>query len=160
MGRRLTSGAALVVALASGSIAGLGGYTFVYARGGSYFTNDPRACANCHVMREHYEGWLKSSHRSVATCNDCHTPASFVGKYWTKASDGFLHSLAFTTDRFPDPIQIRPVNRAITEQACLKCHADLVAGIVGHDDATSCVRCHPSVGHLQSALGTPTASRR
>ena len=42
--------AALVVfAALVGLAAGLGGYTFAYAKGWSYLTNDPRACANCHV---------------------------------------------------------------------------------------------------------------
>ena len=49
-------------------------YTFAYARGWAYMTDDPRACANCHVMNEQYDGWIKSSHRSVAVCNDCHVP--------------------------------------------------------------------------------------
>ncbi len=53
---------------------GLGLYTFVYAKGYSYLTNDPEACANCHVMNDQYAGWVKSSHRSVAVCNDCHVP--------------------------------------------------------------------------------------
>src|SRR2546422_11545383 len=67
---------------------GIGVYTLAYAKGWSYLTDDPAACANCHVMREQFDGWLKSSHRSVATCNSCHTPANFVGKYATKASNG------------------------------------------------------------------------
>ena len=65
---------------------GVGGYTFLYAKGWSYFTNDPAACANCHVMREHYNAWIKSSHRAVATCNDCHTPHNFFGKYYSRRS--------------------------------------------------------------------------
>jgi len=48
---RLTLLFAVVIALALGVAAGLGGYTFVYAKGGSYFGNDPNACANCHVMK-------------------------------------------------------------------------------------------------------------
>jgi hypothetical protein len=28
-------------------------YTFVYAKGYSYLTNDPGACANCHIMADH-----------------------------------------------------------------------------------------------------------
>ena len=32
---------------------GLGAYTFAYAKGWSYLTNNPQACANCHVMNEH-----------------------------------------------------------------------------------------------------------
>jgi cytochrome c nitrite reductase small subunit len=71
---------------------GVGAFTFIYAKGGSYMTNDPKACVNCHIMQEQYDGWIKSSHRSVATCNDCHAPADFIGKYSTKAQNGFWHS--------------------------------------------------------------------
>jgi cytochrome c nitrite reductase small subunit len=86
---RLTMLLAVVIALALGATVGLGSYTFVYAKGGSYFGNDPSACANCHIMKDHLDGWVKSSHRSVATCNDCHTPAGLVPKYFTKAEHGF-----------------------------------------------------------------------
>jgi cytochrome c nitrite reductase small subunit len=134
-----------------GLAAGVGAYTFVYAKGGSYLTNDPAACANCHIMGEHYNGWLKSSHRSAATCNDCHTPPGFVSKYFTKAENGFRHSWGFTTGRFPDPLQIKPHNRKVTEQACRKCHQQIVFAIDAiHKPGMelSCVRCHRDVGHL------------
>ena len=36
---------ALLVATLVGVTAGIGGFTFVYARGYSYLTNDPAACA-------------------------------------------------------------------------------------------------------------------
>jgi cytochrome c nitrite reductase small subunit len=72
-----------------GFAVGLMGYTFVYARGYSYLTNDPSACVNCHVMREQYDGWIASSHRRAAGCNDCHTPHDVVGKWSTKALNGF-----------------------------------------------------------------------
>ena len=134
-----------------GAAIGIGAYTFVYARGASYMTNDPKACANCHVMQGHYDGWIKSSHRSVAVCNDCHTPPGLVPKYLTKASNGFWHSFAFTTGRFPDPLRIKPHNHEITEQSCRKCHADVVTAMDGPHGQTSvsCVRCHSSVGHLR-----------
>ena len=35
-----------------GLVVGIGGYTFVYARGYSYLGNDPATCANCHVIGE------------------------------------------------------------------------------------------------------------
>jgi cytochrome c nitrite reductase small subunit len=38
--------------MAVGVVIGLGGYTFLYARGASYLTDHPAACANCHIMRE------------------------------------------------------------------------------------------------------------
>src|SRR3954469_20984455 len=103
----LTMLLATIMAAVIGGAAGLGGYTFVYGKGGSYLTNDPAACANCHVMQEKLDGWVKASHRSVATCNDCHTPPGLAAKYFTKAEHGFFHSLAFTTDRFHEPIEMK-----------------------------------------------------
>ena len=63
-----------MIGVAFGVTAGIGGFTFIYAKGYAYLTNGPAACANCHVMREQFDGWVKSSHCSVAGCNDCHTP--------------------------------------------------------------------------------------
>jgi cytochrome c nitrite reductase small subunit len=146
--------AALALASLIGAAAGLGGYTFVYAKGASYLTNDPAACANCHIMQEHFDAWTKSSHHAVAVCNDCHTPKGFVGKYATKASNGWWHSFAFTSGRFPEPLRIKPHNREITEARCRSCHGELAAAIEGphaaeggRDARISCVRCHASVGH-------------
>lgn len=141
---------ALSAVLALGLAIGIGGYTFVYAEGASYLTNDPTACANCHVMQGQYDAWVKSSHRHVATCNDCHAPHDFLGKYTTKAINGFNHSLAFTTGRFHEPMQITSRNRRVTEGACRYCHADMVQAIdVGgvNSEITECIRCHRDVGH-------------
>ncbi len=136
-----------------GLAAGLGIYTFVYAKGASYLTNDPAACANCHVMQEYYDGWLKSSHRAAAVCNDCHTPHALLPKYATKASNGYHHSFAFTSRRFPDVLQIKPHNLEITEHACRRCHGDVVEAIdapaAAHSGEVSCVRCHAGVGHAR-----------
>jgi cytochrome c nitrite reductase small subunit len=150
---------------------GLGLFTFVYARGYSYLTNDPRACANCHIMNEHYGAWLKASHRAVATCNDCHTPHDVVGKYVVKAKNGFWHSFYFTVGGYPDPLRITDGNRQVTEEACRYCHAEITdaidhrpqpgahtvvaagteAGAVlaasRSDEPISCIRCHTYVGH-------------
>ena len=141
--------AATALASALGLAAGLGGFTFVYARGASYLTNDPAACANCHVMQDYYSAWLASSHRAVAVCNDCHTPPGLVPKYATKASNGFWHSFAFTSGRFPEPLRIKPRNRAIAERSCRGCHQDVVEAMDGphQGEALSCVRCHGAVGH-------------
>jgi cytochrome c nitrite reductase small subunit len=140
-----------VLALLTGIAGGVGAYTFVYAKGASYLTNDPRACVNCHVMREQYDGWVKGSHRSVAACNDCHTPPGFVGKYTTKALNGFWHSFAFTTGWFHEPIAITARNRDVTESACRGCHQSIVDAIEAHPTSgeLACLRCHTSVGHLE-----------
>jgi cytochrome c nitrite reductase small subunit len=139
-----------------GAAIGIGGFTFIYARGASYLGHDSVACANCHIMRDQYDGWIKSSHRAVAECNDCHTPHNPVGKYATKALNGFRHSLAFTTGRFIEPIRITPWNRAITEGTCRHCHDDVVemmrpgGGHGGHSGGdVECLHCHHSVGHAE-----------
>lgn len=157
---------ALLAALALGLTAGLGAFTFVYARGYSYLTNDPAACANCHIMREHFDAWNKSTHKAVATCNDCHTPHTLVGKYTVKAKNGFWHSFYFTTGRFPDPLRITEGNREVAEESCRYCHAAITQAIdpptshasarttAAHvtaartDEPANCVRCHRYVGHL------------
>lgn len=140
----------LILSIAIGMLMGVGGYTFVYARGGSYLTDKPEACINCHVMQSQYAGWIKGSHRSVAVCNDCHTPDGMLQKYAAKAMYGFLHAYAFTTGRFPDEIQITPHMYGLTETACLKCHAAIVEAMTvtgTNNERLTCIRCHRDVGH-------------
>ena len=145
----------VIVGIAIGFAIGVGAYTFIYAKGYSYLSNNPAACANCHIMNDQYNGWQKSSHHTVATCNDCHTPHDFLGKYATKASNGFWHSYYFTLGGFHEPIQISGHNRDVTEQSCRSCHADITENITAkhrdtgdNRDDISCIRCHRNVGHL------------
>lgn len=139
----------LLLAGLAGGIVGLGGFTFVYAEGASYFSDNPDACVNCHVMRDVYNGWHNGSHKAVAVCNDCHTPHRFPGKYIVKGINGWNHSVAFTTNNFHEPIRIRAFNREVALENCLACHGDLTVAInhAGHEDATDCLRCHAGVGH-------------
>jgi cytochrome c nitrite reductase small subunit len=149
---RITT-AVVLIGVLIGVAAGLGSYTFIYAKGYSYLTNNPAACANCHVMGQYYAGWMKGPHRSVAVCNDCHTPAGEIPKYMTKASNGFWHSFYFTTGRFPDVLPIKAHNLEIVENACRKCHSEITAAIEAHPahqraGKISCLRCHSDVGHM------------
>ena len=144
----------IAAAVLVGITVGIGTYTFVYARGYSYLTDDPAACANCHVMRDHYRAWTRASHRAVAVCNDCHTPPGLVPKYVTKARNGFWHSFYFTTGNYPDPVQITERKHEVTELTCRKCHAELTASIdPAHTDTgrggLSCTKCHNDVGHIE-----------
>jgi len=157
-GRRTVAFASICCAGALGVLGGLGAFTFGYGDGAAYLKNDPASCANCHVMQAHYDAWTKSSHHAVATCNDCHLPHDFVGKWVTKGDNGFFHSLAFTTNDFHEPIQIKQRNREVTQQACLYCHADYVNHMLPdneHSDMLMCVHCHGDVGHAgrESGIG-------
>jgi cytochrome c nitrite reductase small subunit len=146
----------VVVAVLLGALAGVSLYAFVYAKGYSYLLNDPAACANCHVMRTQYDAWIKSSHHSAATCNDCHTPHNLLGKYAVKASNGFFHSFYFTTNLYPDTIEITRFDRGVTEAACRHCHASVTQAIDadnihGRAQGIHCTRCHVSAGHLEAS---------
>ena len=119
----------VVLSLLAGLLAGLCCYTFIYAKGYSYLTNNPAACTNCHVMQAEYDAWVKSSHRAAATCNDCHTPHNLIGKYAVKANNGFWHSFYFTTGKYPDNIEITNFDHKVTENACRRCHENITAAI-------------------------------
>lgn len=141
---------AVLCAGATGILGGLGAFTFGYGDGAAYLTDDPQSCANCHVMKPQLDSWAKSSHKAVATCNDCHLSHDFVGKWLTKADNGFFHSLAFTTNDFSEPIRIKDRNRRVTQAACLSCHADYVnhmLPVAAGLDMLMCVHCHGDVGH-------------
>ena len=129
---------------------GVGAYTLLYAKGWAYLTNDPAACANCHVMSEHFGAWMKGSHHAVATCVACHLPHGLIGKYIAKAENGYHHSKAFTLQNFHEPIVITPKASRILQNNCLACHAGLVHEQVVRADTSGevqCVHCHRSVGH-------------
>src|SRR5262245_30297181 len=133
-----------------GAAFGLGLFTLAYDTGLSQASDAPEACVNCLVMREEYEGWLHGPHRSVATCNGCHVPHEFIGKWLSKGLNGFHHSRAFTLQDFHEPIRITPRNAAALEANCLRCHGELVAQLTAAahpGEAAGCTRCHAGVGH-------------
>jgi len=143
----------IMIAIFFGATTGIGLFTFGYAEGGSYLTDRSEACANCHVMQKHLDAWVKSSHGKFASCNDCHAPDDFFGKYYCKTRNGFFHSLAFTTGNFPDRFQMNEFNHNVVEQNCRRCHADVTHQMdtfrvgSGKMETTSCLHCHATVGH-------------
>jgi cytochrome c nitrite reductase small subunit len=147
--RAVVAGAVLAGALV-GVAVGIGSFTFIYAEGMSYMTDDPSACANCHIMQGHLDAWAKSSHQRVAVCNDCHAPDDFLGKYYTKGINGLHHSVAFVSGWFHEPIRMTQRNVRVTEAACRRCHEDIV-WMIDHpgtgSEQLSCIQCHRNVGH-------------
>ncbi len=158
-----------------GALAGVGGYTFRYAEGLSYFSSDPAACVNCHIMQAEYDGWQKGSHHAVAVCVDCHLPQALVPKYLAKAENGWRHGEKFTTQRFREPIFVQPAGLRILHDNCVRCHPALVPMLARHErsdlpgptaetagglsEAPQCIHCHATVGHGERAgLGGPLRS--
>lgn len=140
----------VMLVMLAGGVTGLAIFTFTYAQGTSYLSDDPAACANCHVMRQVYYNWGAGSHKAVAVCNDCHTPHdSIISKYAVKGINGWNHSLAFTLGGFHEPMRITDMNRDVALHNCIGCHASLTADM-NHADSTEptdCLRCHARVGH-------------
>ncbi len=150
----------LALAVLLGIPLGLGAFTFIYAEGASYLSTDPKACVNCHIMEPQYAAWQKASHHTIATCVDCHLPATGMAKWMAKGLNGWNHSRAFTMQDFPEPIRITPRNADILQDNCLRCHGDLVhdlvAGATTDRQAIRCTHCHATVGHgPRAGLGGP-----
>jgi len=148
----------LIVYGLCGAAIGASGWTFHTGKGTSYLSDDPLACVNCHIMRDQYDSWQKSSHHNFATCNSCHVPHDFVGKWYTKAENGIRHSFYFTFQNFHEPIQAQPAARRILEHNCRDCHAQLTAELLANEQypakippssecADNCLHCHRQVGH-------------
>ncbi len=137
--------AGLVIAV--GVLMGIGAFTFAYARGYSYLSDDPKVCVNCHIMRDNYNSWIASSHRSV-NCNGCHVPHQIVEKYLIKGEQGMRHSYAFT---FADTqaIRIKSTSLEVVERNCAECHREMIMGTfldVG-SEPKGCTKCHQGAGH-------------
>ena len=151
----LTSFSGIAITIAGGLVGillGIAVFTFGYAGGWAYLGNDPQTCNQCHAMNEQYNAWQKGSHADVAGCNDCHAPHdNLVAKYANKAENGFMHSLKFTLQNYPENIEIREHNRRVTEAACVYCHGNFVDQVQNSSNHTgetlSCIRCHDGVGH-------------
>ncbi len=136
----------------------IGGFTFYYAEGFSYFSNKSEACNNCHVMNEVYRDWRSGSHREHATCNDCHIPNEFISKWMTKAQSGLSHAYAFTFKDLPTTLSATQKTKIDVQNNCIRCHSEVASNVINpttktihnYDKSLSCVSCHKNVGHIRN----------
>jgi cytochrome c nitrite reductase small subunit len=100
-------------------------------------------------MNQEYDGWLKSGHRHVAVCVECHLPDRGLAKWVAKTDHGFRHSTAFTLQGFKEPIEITPPDREIVRANCLRCHATFVHAVLASParQELDCLHCHAGAGH-------------
>lgn len=147
----------MAAAISMGAFLGLGFYVLKLSNATSYLSDDPKACINCHVMMPQYLTWNKSSHREVASCNDCHVPHNNVfNQYYFKAMDGLYHSTIFTFRAEPEVIKAREASAEVIQNNCIRCHDNritdpkIAATVENHDfhrtDRT-CWECHREVPH-------------
>lgn len=123
----------------------------------SYMSDDPKACINCHVMVPVYNGWMHSSHREWASCNDCHVPHNNVfNKYFFKAKDGLYHASIFTLRMEPEVMFMRKESQEVVQSNCVRCHTQQVTQTKYNDFIQShkanrterkCWTCHREIPH-------------
>ncbi|WP_109830432.1 cytochrome c nitrite reductase small subunit [Reichenbachiella versicolor] len=140
-----------------GAISGLGVYIVNISNATSYLSDDPKTCINCHVMTAEYITWDHSSHREVATCNDCHVPHDNVfNKYYFKAKDGLYHASIFTMRMEPQAIVMKEASAEVVQSNCVRCHkeqvtdAKMASWVFNHEESRTertCWECHQYVPH-------------
>jgi cytochrome c nitrite reductase small subunit len=157
------------VAVLLGVFFGLGFFVIYISKAPSYLSDNPATCINCHVMNPQFNDWAHSSHRQVATCNDCHVPhGNIFSTYYFKAKDGLRHATVFTLRTEPQVIYIREEGRAAVQRNCIRCHGRVVGmeqlGSVlpayrNHLQERQCLDCHRETPHsrVNGLASTPGA---
>jgi len=159
----------VAVVIMLGAIVGLGLYAAYASRAISYLSDAPETCVNCHIMAPQYATWQHSSHREVASCNDCHVPHDNIFRtYYFKAMDGARHATMFTLRLEPQNIFIKDAGIGVVQENCIRCHSTLVTDAklltqtaVFHEKFKDrlCWDCHREVPHgrVKSLSSTPYA---
>ncbi|MEP1780366.1 cytochrome c nitrite reductase small subunit [Reichenbachiella sp.] len=147
----------LPVTVLVGMIVGLGFYILHLSQATYYLFDDPKTCINCHVMTTEYITWNHSSHRNVATCNDCHVPHDNVlNKYYFKAKDGLYHASVYTLRLEPQAITMREPSKKVVQNNCIRCHqgqvtdAKMISWVASHKESRldrTCWECHRETPH-------------
>lgn len=146
------------VAVVAGVLFGLAVYVFYISNAGSYLSDDPKTCINCHVMNHEYASWFHSSHRENASCNDCHVPQDNIfNTYFFKAKDGLRHATVFTLRQEPQVIRIKEEGAEVVQKNCIRCHNDLITDrkMLSYTksfdhfrtEGRQCWECHREVPH-------------
>ena len=159
----------LPVLVSLGIFVGLGFYVLYLSKAASYLSDNPETCVNCHVMAPQFATYQHSSHREVATCNDCHVPHNNIfNKYFFKAKDGLRHASMFALRMEPEVIFILEEGKKVVHNNCIRCHSQtltdpkLASQVPMHAHNTQdrvCWECHREVPHgrVNSLSSVPNA---
>ncbi|PKQ65580.1 cytochrome c nitrite reductase small subunit [Labilibaculum filiforme] len=159
----------LPVLVSLGIFVGLGFYVLYLSKAASYLSDNPETCVNCHVMAPQFATYQHSSHREVATCNDCHVPHNnVINKYYFKAKDGLRHASMFALRMEPEVIFILEEGKKVVHNNCIRCHSQtltdpkLASQVPNHAHNTQdrvCWECHREVPHgrVNSLSSVPNA---
>lgn len=129
---------------------------------GMHYTSQPNFCASCHQISPSVTSWAQGKHKDV-TCLKCHADPGTIG-YVTRKVGGLKEVYLHVTNQVPNKITAR-----LNPEACIACHTDsgfpkaknllLTSGDLAPKfphaeiltNKTSCLTCHPNVGHSQES---------
>ena len=159
----------IVVIVLLGILSGLSLFVLRISKAGSYLSDKPETCVNCHVMAPQYATWYHSAHREVTNCNDCHVPHNnVINKYYFKAKDGLRHASIFTLRNEPQVIFIKEKGKEVVQKNCIRCHNSTIidektlsysSDLLHYRMDRQCWECHRETPHgrVNSLSSVPNA---
>ncbi len=115
-------------------------------------TSHPKFCASCHLIKEEYESWKKSTHSKV-TCLSCHNEPGALS-YLIGKVKGAGNFLAYIVRNFKKPVAY------VSNSSCLSCHKKILSKMtvskvrISHQEiikaGASCVDCHKCLVHKRA----------
>jgi cytochrome c nitrite reductase small subunit len=159
----------IVVIVLLGILSGISVFVLRISKAGSYLSDKPETCVNCHIMAPQYATWYHSAHREVTNCNDCHVPHNnVINKYYFKAKDGLRHASIFTLRNEPQVIFIKEKGKEVVQKNCIRCHNSTIidektlsysSDLFHYRMDRKCWECHRETPHgrVNSLSSVPNA---
>lgn len=118
---------------------------------GFLLTSNSSYCGSCHLMKENYQSWLKSSHSNFA-CLDCHGQLG-----WKGFISNPLKILNYVLSYFTFKPSL-PLSSIVPNENCVYCHESILKRVkitsnikVSHKEFTDsgyyCTDCHSAIAH-------------
>jgi len=106
-------------------------------------------CGACHAMDPQVNSYLNSSHKSHATCGDCHTPHDPIYGKVMGAYTGIRDFIGVIKNVDHYEIHAGAQSKGIIHDNCMRCHADVMSHVGDSNlhNGMQCFDCHRNVPH-------------
>ncbi len=141
------------------------------------YTSTNESCASCHVHPHADATWKLSAHHNTPSgvsinCVDCHLPPEdqtirfLTRKAYHGIHDLYVYATTNTDEiKWEDKRSLEASKSFVYEDGCKKCHTNMfpatlnALGAESHlkylrdPKSTSCLKCHPGIGHYRGETG-------